>query len=55
MAQQVQRGVRVEGQRWDDSGHCEHLRRHPEQYRALVKSFVARALEEAPAGGLGAI
>ena len=51
MAQQAQRGVRVEGRRWEESGHCEHLRRHPEEYAALVRSFVERALAEEPAHG----
>jgi pimeloyl-ACP methyl ester carboxylesterase len=48
MAQQARRGLRVEARRWEDSGHCEHLRRHPEEYTALVRRFVKRALAEEP-------
>ena len=44
MAQQAARGVAVDAHCWPDSGHCEHLRTHPEHYRRLVHSFMQRCL-----------
>jgi hypothetical protein len=46
---QQQRGVAISSHSWDDSGHCEHLRVHPEQYTRLVHSFVERCLTDIPA------
>lgn len=36
MEQQAARGTPVHRHRWDDTAHCEHLRKHPEQYKSLV-------------------
>lgn len=46
MTQQAYRGVAVAHHCWDDSGHCEHLRDHPEQYKRIVHSFVERSLTD---------
>jgi pimeloyl-ACP methyl ester carboxylesterase len=43
---QIHRGIQVSHHCWDDSGHCEHLRVHPEQYTRLVHSFVERCLTD---------
>jgi hypothetical protein len=34
----------IMGHRWSDSGHCEHLRLHPEEYRDRVKTFIEQCL-----------
>eukprot|EP00887_Chlorella_sp_A99_P002247 scaffold10.g2247.t1 len=50
MAQQEARGVEVHAHAWTDSGHCDHLRRHPLQYRQLLLSFTEHVCHaEAPA------
>jgi len=46
---QRQRGAAVSHHCWNDSGHCEHLRLHPEQYTRLIHSFVERCLTDIPA------
>ena len=46
MTQQAYRGVSVAHHCWDDSGHCEHLSYHPEQYRRIVHSFMERSLTD---------
>ncbi|KAI3431345.1 hypothetical protein D9Q98_004403 [Chlorella vulgaris] len=44
MEQQEAHGVCVHHHRWDDTAHCEHMRKHPEQYRSLVRSFSEHCL-----------
>lgn len=46
MEQQQALGSPVTSQRWDDSGHCEHLKKHPVQYRRLVQSFVQHCTDD---------
>lgn len=40
MDQQAAHGVSVQHHCWDDAPHCELLRKHPEQYKSIVRSFV---------------
>ena len=49
IAMQRHRGAAVSHHCWDDSGHCEHLRVHPEQYTRLIHSFMERCLTDIPA------
>jgi pimeloyl-ACP methyl ester carboxylesterase len=46
---QRRRGASVSTHCWNDSGHCEHLRLHPEQYTRLIHSFLERCLTDIPA------
>lgn len=39
MQQQAAHGIPVHHHRWVDSAHCEHLRKHPQQYTNLCRSF----------------
>lgn len=36
---QVSRGVARQEKLWADSPHCEHFRKHPDEYRALIEAF----------------
>jgi hypothetical protein len=47
MDQQAARGVTVHHHCWDDTAHCEHLRKHPEQYKSLVGGAGRRGLQMA--------
>ncbi|KAL4419348.1 hypothetical protein ABPG77_001575 [Micractinium sp. CCAP 211/92] len=40
MEQEAAHGIPVHHHCWDDTPHCEHFRKHPEQYRSLVRSFM---------------
>ncbi|PSC72029.1 transmembrane 53 [Micractinium conductrix] len=44
MDQQAAHSTSVLHHCWADSPHCEHLRRHPEQYRSIVRSFMEHCL-----------
>jgi pimeloyl-ACP methyl ester carboxylesterase len=39
-------GAEVSHHCWNDSGHCEHLRVHPEQYTRIIHSFLERCLTD---------
>ena len=36
----VCRGLAVTVQRWQQSSHCAHLRRHPAEYTSAVRTFL---------------
>ena len=48
MAQQAARGAEVQAHCWRDSAHVEHYRKHPEEYRNLLRSFAEHCLYGQP-------
>jgi hypothetical protein len=43
---QESRGVEVSSYKWPDSGHCQHLKQHPQEYAFQVSRFLGTALAD---------
>jgi hypothetical protein len=50
MGLQEGRGCEVQGVCWPESGHVEHYRAYPEQYRAQLEGFVQQVLADSEVG-----